>query len=103
MRLIWQINFGGGVKSVGEHDDHADLALNADSLAGDEENESPATLSTPLPDLSELSLDDEGQEELKSFSDVSLDHDLNEDAVEDEDDEFFDSVKSMFSDDRPSK
>lgn len=57
-----------------------------------------------MPDLSELQLNEEGQEELKSFSDVSLDIDLNKDAIEDDDDDdFFDSVKSMFSDDKPSK
>ena len=101
--LEWQINFGGGVKSIGEHDDQKDLMLNADNFGGDDEGSNPITLSTPLPDLSELSIDSEGQEELKSFSDVSLDHDLNQDAIEDEDDDFFDSVKSMFSDDKPSK
>jgi twitching motility protein PilU len=101
--LEWQINFGGGVKSVGQHDDKDDLVLSADELGSDNESANPITLSTPLPDLSELNLDGEGQEELKSFSDVSLDHDLNENAIEDDDDDFFDSVKSMFSDDRPSK
>lgn len=40
--------------------------------------------------------------ELKLFDDVSLNHDLDEDTIDDHDD-FFDSVKSMFSDDRPSK
>ena len=98
--LEWQINFGGGVKSVGEHDSHADLVLNSDSVADDQDS---ADLSESVPDLSDLSLNEEGQEELKSFSDVSLDIDLNKDAIEDdEDDDFFDSVKSMFSDDKPS-
>jgi hypothetical protein len=101
--LEWQINFGGGVKSIGHHDDQVDLMLSADDFGSDDEKANPVTLSTPLPDLSELNLDGEGQEDLKSFSDVSLDHDLNEDAVEDDEDDFFDSVKSMFSDDRPSK
>ncbi len=103
--LEWQINFGGGVKSIGERSDEDEaLSLNADDVGfdgGDEIN--PPTLSTPLVDLSELQSNEDGGEELKSFNDVSLDHDLNEDALEDEDDDFFDSVKSMFSDDKPSK
>ena len=101
--LEWLINFGGGVKSVGEHDGQEDLMMSADDFGSDDASVNPVTLSTPLPDLSELNLDSEGQEELKSFSDVSVDHDLNEDAVEDDEDDFFDSVKSMFSDDQPSK
>jgi len=102
--LEWQINFGGGVKSVSEHDSHVDLMLSADNFGSDDESANPIALSTPLPDLSELNLDGQGQEELRSFSDVSLDIDLNQDAIEDdEDDDFFDSVKSMFSDDQPSK
>ena len=102
--LEWQINFGGGVKSVGEHDER-DLELKSESVKV-EKNEmesDPPTLSTPLPDLSELQAEDNG-EALKSFDEVSLDHDLNIDVIEDDDDDgFFDSVKSMFSDDKPSK
>jgi twitching motility protein PilU len=100
--LEWQINFGGGIKSIGDHDHQDDLMMST-NMHDDNESADPDSLSTPLPDLKELKLDSEGQEELKSFSDVSLDHDLNEDAVEDDEDDFFDSVKSMFSDDRPSK
>ena len=102
--LEWQINFGGGVKSVGEHEEE-DLVLKSENVEiGDDDMESdPPTLSTPLPDLSELQVEDNG-EELKSFTEVSLDHDLNVDVIEDDDDDgFFDSVKSMFSDDKPSK
>ncbi len=102
--LEWQINFGGGVKSVGEREDD-ELVMNNDSveLGGDDFDSDPPTLSTPLPDLSEMQMEDSG-EELKSFDEVSLDHDLNVDVIEDDDDDgFFDSVKSMFSDDKPSK
>lgn len=101
--LEWQINFGGGVKSVGERDDD-ELVLNAESAElGDDLDSNPPTLSTPLPDLSELQADD-GSDDLKPLSEVSLDHDLNVDVIEDDDDDgFFDSVKSMFNDDKPSK
>lgn len=102
--LEWQINFGGGVKSVGERDD-AELDFTNDSVGvgSDDLESNPPTLSTPLPDLSELQKE-EDSEELKSFSEVSLDHDLNVDVIEDDDDDgFFDSVKSMFSDDQPAK
>lgn len=103
--LEWQINFGGGVKSVGEHDED-ELAINNNDVeygAGDEDSD-PPTLSTPLPDLSELQVDDEGGEDLKTFAEATLDHDLDVDVIEDDDDDgFFDSVKSMFSDDKPSK
>ena len=105
--LEWQINFGGGVKSISERSDEDDLSFNTENTddvgfdGGAEIN--PPTLSTPLPDLSELQSNEDGSEQLKSFNDVSLDHDLNEDALDDEDDDFFDSVKSMFSDDKPSK
>ena len=102
--LEWQINFGGGVKSVGEREDD-ELELNSEGVElGDGDLDSnPPTLSTPLPDLSELQMQEDGDEP-KSLSEVSLDHDLNIDAIEDDDDDgFFDSVKSMFSDDNPSK
>lgn len=102
--LEWQINFGGGVKSVGEREDD-ELMMNNESveLGGEDFDSDPPTLSTPLPDLSEMQMED-GGEELKSFDEVSLDHDLNVDVIEDDDDDgFFDSVKSMFSDDKPSK
>ena len=53
--LEWQINFGGGVKSVGEHEEHDDLVLNTNSDdLGEENPNDPPTLSTPLPSLSEL-------------------------------------------------
>jgi|TARA_B110000240_G_scaffold189787_1_gene230205 hypothetical protein len=78
--------------------------LSVDDFGSDNEGSNPIAPSAPLPDLSGLEEDSQGQEELKSFSDVSLDHDLNEDAIEnDDEDDFFDSVKSMFSDDQPSK
>ncbi len=101
--LEWQINFGGGVKSVGERDDELELNNANIEVSNDDLDSNPPTLSTPLPDLSELQAED-GGEELKSFDEVSLDHDLNVDVIEDDDDDgFFDSVKSMFSDDKPAK
>ncbi len=101
--LEWQINFGGGVKSVGERDDDLELSDQSVNMESEDIHSDPPTLSTPLPDLSEFQMEG-SDEELKSFSEVSLDHDLNVDAIEDDDDDgFFDSVKSMFSDDKPSK
>ena len=101
--LEWQINFGGGVKSVGEHEEHDDLVLNSDNLAEENPND-PPTLSTPLPSLSELQDSEPNSDvELKPIEDASLDHDLIEDALGEDDDDFFDSVKSMFSDDKPAK
>lgn len=102
--LEWQINFGGGIKSVGEHEEHEELVFNSDSMLENSVDSQPDDLSNAIPDLSEMVLDEQGQEELKSFAEVSLDHNLNEDVIEeDDDDEFFNSVKSMFSDDKPSK
>ena len=103
--LEWQINFGGGVKSVGEHDgDEFSMDNNSVEIGSTDLGSEPPTLSTPLPDLSELQADDAGGDDLKSFSESSLDHDLDIDVIEDDDDDgFFDSVKSMFSDDKPSK
>ncbi len=104
--LEWQINFGGGVKSVGEREEEDELVLNTDDVSLGEDNPNdPPTLSTPLPSLSELQEgeSDSSEVELKAFDDASLDHDLIEDALGDDDDDFFDSVKSMFSDDKPSK
>ena len=79
--------------------------LNADGveLGSDDIDSNPPTLSTPLPDFNEMQKDDQDDEELKTFAEVSVDHDLDVDAIEDDDDDgFFDSVKSMFSDYKPA-
>ena len=103
--LEWQINFGGGVKSVGEHKEQDELVLDKQAMNTQPppvEND-PPTLSSPLPDFNEMQKDlEEGEEadDLKSFNEARLDHDLiDDDDLSDVDDQFLDSAKSVFSDD----
>ncbi len=74
-----------------------------DEFDSGDENTGLSTRSTPLLDLNALEVDGEGQEELKSLSKASLNHGLNEGAIEGGEDDFFDSVKFMFSNDQPVK
>lgn len=107
--LEWQINFGGGVKSVGEHKEQDELVLSKEAMNPEPEPDNePPTLSSPLPDFNEMQKDlEEGEQadqatamdDLKSFEEARLDHDLIDDSELDEDDEFLSSAKSVFSDD----
>ena len=95
--LEWQINFGGNIKSVSENKEQEAMLLDTSSM--DEPAETrPPTLSMPVPDFDEMQKDLEEEEELRSFDDSRVDHDLTDDEIDFTDD-FLDSAKSAFTDD----
>lgn len=98
--LEWQINFGGGIKSVSESDEQLDFgkSTKADTLAADTSQNpvEPPVLSTPITEisrvLSEMDADDES--ELKPLDEAILDQD--EFLSNEDDDKFLDSAKAFF-------
>lgn len=95
--LEWQINFGGGIKSVSENDESLDFSTTNTLKKLDEDSSEPPVLSTPITEISQVlrELDDQESESPKLDDDL-----LDQDAFlsNDDDDHYLDSAKAFFED-----